>query len=102
MDDLQSALQSLLDNPQELEQLAQTANALLGGSESEVKNPDAPDLQAMLQLLRSDSGGNTRQLLKALSPFLSEKRRARLERASKIAKLSSLAEFAFGSEIADG
>ena len=102
MDDLQATLQSLLNNPAELEQLAQTANSLLGGGGSEEKAPEIPNIQTMLQSLGKDAGGDTQKLLNALRPFLSEQRRARLERASKIAKLSSLAEFAFGSDSADG
>lgn len=103
MDDLQSALESLLKNPEELEQLAQTASAMLQGGDAEGSSgPSLSELRSFMQNLKSDAGEPSQQLLTALRPYLSESRQARLDRASKIARLSRFAEFALGSELSDG
>ena len=103
MDDLQSALESLLNNPEELEQLAQTASAMLQGGDAEGSSgPSLSDLQSFMKTLKSDAGNPSQQLLTALRPYLSESRQARLDHAAKIARLSRFAEFAFGSELSDG
>ena len=106
MDDLQSTLESLLQNPKELEQLAQTAAAMLQGdtNEEQTDKSDQPffDLQTLMKSLNGESNDRSQQLLTALRPYLSDNRRARLDRASKIARLSKFAEFAFGSELFDG
>ena len=97
MDDLQATLQALLDDPSELEQLAQTAASLLGGGDDAAQaEAQMPDLKQMLEMMRSDR--ESKKLISALSPYLSAQRRARLERAARIACFSSLAELALGGE----
>ena len=101
MDDLQSTLQALLDDPEELNKLAQTAASLLQGEEKE-SSPAAPDLSQIMKLIQGADQGESRKLIAALAPFLSENRRLRLERAAKIAHLSSIAELALGRELDRG
>lgn len=103
MDDLQSALQSLLDDPNELQQLAQTAAAMLGGEEQpQEEKQELPDLKSVMKLIRNGNQSETKKLVEALAPFLSPKRRSRLERAARIASLSSIAEIALGSDDGHG
>ena len=97
MDDLQATLQSLLDDPEELGKLAQTAASLFQNEDQE-KNPEMPDLNRIMQMLRGANHSESQKLIGALAPFLSDDRRARLERASRIAHLSSIAELALGRE----
>ncbi|MBQ9044755.1 MAG: hypothetical protein IJ112_02260 [Oscillospiraceae bacterium] len=99
MDDLQATLQALLDDPSELEQLAQTAASLLGGGDDAAQaEAQMPDLKQMLEMMRSGRASESKKLISALSPYLSAQRRARLERAARIASFSSLAELALGGE----
>lgn len=103
MDDLQSALQSLLDDPDELQQLAQTAASMLGGADSAPQEePEFPDLKTIMKRFKNGSQSETKQLVDALAPFLTPQRRARLERAARVASLSSLAELALGSDDGNG
>ena len=101
MDDLQSVLKSLLDDPQELEKLAQTASSFL---QSDVPDspPAFPDLNQVKAIMQKMDTGETQSLVRALSPFLSDARRKRLERASRIAQLSSIAELTLGREDGHG
>ena len=101
MDDLQATLQSLLDNPAELEHLAETAKAFLGEDASPAAEPGMLDLQTIMKKLQGGSG-EKQNLLEAIKPYLSAERQERLARAAKIARIAHIAEFAFGSEDADG
>ena len=97
MDDLQATLQSLLDNPDELGKLAQTAASLFQDNESEEAS-GLPDMDQLANMIKQMNSGGTNKLIDALAPFLSEERRSRLARASRIAHMSSLAELALGRE----
>lgn len=97
MDDLQSTLQSLMENPEELKKMAQSAAALFQNSDENTQD-DAPDLTQITNLFQRVDTSGSRQLVKALEPFLSDERRIKLERASRIAHLSSLAETMFGKD----
>lgn len=97
MDDLQATLQSLLENPQELEELAQTASQLLGvGGDQESHESSTPEIGVLMRMLQKPGDGSVQKLADALKPFLSDARRVKLERAARLASLSSLAEFALG------
>lgn len=93
MDDLQSTLKDLLDHPEELEKLAETAASFLEPDHSQ-QSTDPIDLGKMLSVLQNPASGPSDHLIQALSPFLSESRRRRLEKASRLAKLSNIAELA--------
>lgn len=98
MDELQSQLSSLLENPAELERLTQMASQLLGGgaeSPTEAKpEPSLPDLGGLAARFRSSGGSDTQKLLAALRPFLAPKRQEKLSRAMRAARLASVARLA--------
>lgn len=97
MDDLQATLQSLLDHPDELGKLAQTAASMLQDNEED-ESGGLPDMNQLISMFKSSTQSGTQNLIHALAPFLSDARRSRLERASRVAHLSSLAELALGRE----
>ena len=97
MDDLQSVLKSLLDDPEELEKLAKTASSFLQNDVPEQPS-SFPDLNQLKTLMQKMDTGETQSLVRALSPFLSDARRRRLERASRIAQLTSIAELTLGRD----
>ena len=75
------------------------AKSLMSGSADEQPEP-APDIDpSMLKKISgmlSGKGGTGRdaKLLEAMRPFLSEKRRGKMDRAMKIARLAGIAELA--------
>lgn len=105
MDELGEKLDALLHDPQQLGRIAQLASSLVGDG-GETQPPSAPQpeldldmgqLRRMMSALRG--GGHdsaNRHLLEAMKPYLAEKRRRKIDRAMKLARLASLAEFAAG------
>lgn len=106
MDDMESKLSALLGNPQMMQQimaLAQNFNQSQEPSKQEPvakqEEPASPLGESDLSMLRKLSGlagrtgidGNQQSLLKALSPYLSRQRIAKLERAMQAAKMAGIA-----------
>ncbi|MDO4573378.1 MAG: hypothetical protein Q4C13_08405 [Clostridia bacterium] len=102
MSELEDKINGLLSNPGEMEKIASLAKSLMGGgsgaSGEEAAQPDIDP--GMLQKIsgimsrKSESSGNDKRLLEAMRPYLSEKRRGKVDKALKIAKLAGLAEIA--------
>lgn len=102
MGELESKLGAILSNPQLMQQIAAMAQSI-GQSPpaaEETKPPAAetlPDpgliqnLAGMLQ--KSSVDANQQALLDALSPFLTQARIGKLERAMRAAKMASFASF---------
>lgn len=104
MDELEEKLNAVLNNPSELEKISKIASAIMGGSGDKPEAPpQEPDidmgmLKQMLSGLRGNGGkkSESRDLLEAMKPFLAEKRRRKIDKAMKLARLASLAEIAVG------
>ena len=111
MDDMQSKLDSILGNPQMMQQIMAIAQSM-GQSEPQPPPPqqqeapqgafsampDAAMLQRIAGIARSAGVDNNQQaLLQALRPYLSSERIAKLERAMRSAKIASVAVSALGS-----
>ena len=117
MAEMEDKLNSILGNPQMMQQIMAMAQAL-GQSQSEQpkqeeRKPDPPPPQPQMQM---PSGGdlamiqklfgmarqsgidkNQQTLLRALSPYLSRERIVKLEKAMRAAKLAGIASTALGS-----
>lgn len=104
MHELEEKLNAVLNNPSELEKISKIASAIMGGSGDKPEEPpQEPDidmgmLKQMLSGLRGNGGkkSESRDLLEAMKPFLAEKRRRKIDKAMKLARLASLAEIAVG------
>ena len=104
MDELEEKLNAVLNNPSELEKISKIASAIMGGSGDKPEEPpQEPDidmgmLKQMLSGLRGNGGkkSESRDLLEAMKPFLADKRRRKIDKAMKLARLASLAEIAVG------
>ena len=103
--ELGEKLDALLHDPQQLGRIAQLASSLVGDG-GETQPPSAPQpepgfdagqLRRMLSAVRgSGRDSASRHLLEAMKPYLAEKRRRKIDRAMKLARLASLAELAAG------
>lgn len=102
MSDFEDKLNKLLNDPKEMERFAGFAKSLMGGGEPEQESAPMPVPEAgMLKKisgLMSGGGGSSRdeKLLEAMKPYLSERRRGKMDRAMKIARMAHLAELAAG------
>ena len=102
MSELEEKLNQVLSDPGMMQQIMALANSMGAQScqEPQQQEPSPlPDLDlGMLQQLASGTGvdANQRALLKALSPYISKDRTAKLEKAMRAAKMASLASTLLG------
>lgn len=93
MDDIAEKINSILNDPQSMEQIKNIAG-MLGANESvPVKNSSSPDLASLFQLmplLNNKSDDETICFLMALRPLLSEKRQKKIDDISKILRVIKL------------
>ena len=97
MDDLERQLNSILSDPKQMEQIAGLARSLMGdGTQSSTPElgPDTALLGRIASLMQSGGEGREQALLKAMAPYLSEKRRGKLNNALRLAKLARIARLA--------
>lgn len=103
MDELESKLSAIMNDPEAMGKIMALAQNL-GGSDPPPKpepHPSMPDIDfSMLQKLGSLSGQgsidkNQKNLLQALGPYLSKQRLSRLERAMRAAKMAGIATAIF-------
>ncbi len=117
MGELEDKINNILNDPGEMEKLSKLAGQIMGGQAGGLgalsglgglggNKGDAPfsmddiDPQMLSSLGRiiskaNGGEGDKRVLLEALRPFLAEKRREKMERAIKLARLAKIAELAF-------
>lgn len=111
MSEFEDRLNSILNDPAQMEKITLMAKSLMGGSETAFEPQKTQPKQesslfesfdpALLgRLTKTMSGMNQRDekhaLLEAMKPYLSPHRQEKLERAMKLAKMIHLAEIAFG------
>lgn len=122
MSDFEDKLNSILNDPAQMDKIAGLAKTLMGGEGAE-KPPQQEQDRGGDNLLGSLLGGdeaeamgrisrilsavnsgddNKTALLKAMEPYLSEKRRGKMDRALKIAKLAKVARLTLGEMEDDG
>ena len=117
MSEWEDRIQQILGDPEQMAQISQMAQSLMGGGGGEQTEGGGPGdlgglgalgdlgidpgmLGRITRLLREDQSGDDhkRALLAAMRPYLSEKRREKLDRAMKLARLSHLAKLAMGED----
>lgn len=112
MSDFEDRLNSILNDPAQMEKITSMAKSLMGGGEPSQEPPQAEPKKdtglfetfdpAVLGRLTKAMGSMNRKdekraLLEAMKPYLSPKRREKLERAMKLARMIHMAEIAFGA-----
>lgn len=108
MDELQNKMNSILSNPEMMQQIMAMAQSLgqsmpqESAPQQESPPPALPDIDlSMIQKLsgfvgKSSIDNNQRTLLKALTPYLSQERIIKLEKAMRAAKLANIASSFLG------
>lgn len=100
MDELESRLSNVLGDPQQMEKITKLAQSILSGTGANESAPSSenggfdPAMLSRLAGLMSQEGGKEEKMLEAMSPYLSEKRRGKMNRALKIAKIARIARIA--------
>lgn len=107
MGELEDKLNSILGDPAQMEKIAGLAKSLMGGGGGPAQDstPASPFgelgldpglLQKLGRAMNSGEDGREKALLAAMKPYLSEKRRGKMDRALKLAKLARIARLAMG------
>ena len=99
MSDLEEQLNSILGDPEQMSRIADLAKSLMGGEDGDAQALPAGVPGGLASLMQSVAGGgkdDAQALLEAMKPWLSEKRRHKVDRAVKIARMAKLAEMAMG------
>ena len=128
MSDLEDKINGILGDPAQMEKIAGLAKSLMGGGDSGdvpaektksagggldslmqslSRSDGAIDPAMLARLSRAFSSGagekkQERALLEAMKPYLSEKRRSKMDKAIKLARLASIARIAMGEMGGDG
>ena len=110
MSELEDRISSILNDPEQMDRIAEMAKSLMGGeapqAPADMLPPELGDaalLGRLGRLLRSAKTEDSRQeaLLQAMKPYLSERRRGKMERAIQIARMARIAQLAFREEVAE-
>ena len=130
MSELEDRINSILGDPAQMEQITNLAKSLMGGDGASAPQGGMPggeapggigelakglmggedlgiDPNMLMKISRLISAGNAqgsdkRALLEAMKPYLSEKRRTKMDRAIKMARLAKMAQLAMGELREDG
>lgn len=120
MSELEDRINSVLNDPKQMEQIMGMARSLMGGEDG-AGAPSGGGLASLLQgaaggepaepglmsrlgsALREDSGERDRRaLLEAMKPWLSEKRRGKIDRALRLSKMAHIALSMLGEAGGEG
>lgn len=111
MSELEERINAVLGDPAQMEKITKMARSLMGGGGNEQQPPSAQSGADMLgnlgldgetmsrisRLISSQSSpGAGQAMLEAMRPYLSDKRRQKVDKALKIARLAKLAGLAMG------
>ena len=107
MSEMEEKLNSVLNNPQMMQQIMEMAQSMNSSTPKKEETPQKNDtpLEIDLGMLKKLSGfagqsnidKNQQSLLKALGPYLSRERITKLEKAMRAAKMARLATSLMGS-----
>ncbi len=105
MGELEDQLNSILSDPAQMEKIAGLARSLMGGEAQETPPSSPPGeagidaglLQRLGRAMKGGGGGGREQaLLSAMEPYLSDRRRGKLDRAMKLARFARIARLVMG------
>lgn len=104
MDELESRISHILGDPEQMEKITRLARGFMadGGNNAAPPNPEpgaVPDTELLKRMMHlmgmgSEKEKGERAMLEAIAPYLSDKRRGKMEKALRIAKLVRVARLA--------
>lgn len=103
MSEFEDRINSILGDPAQMEKITQMAKSLMGGDDSPRNTPDMslpgldPAMLGRLSRLMNDSStqsGGHQALLLAMKPYLSEKRKVKMDKALQLARFARIARIA--------
>ncbi|MGI5935207.1 MAG: hypothetical protein ACOX7I_00125 [Oscillospiraceae bacterium] len=111
MSELEDKINSILNNPEEMNKIVQMAASIMnGGNQKDTSGAGSPDpgnalaslggidpamLSSIGRLIsRAENSFNKHDLLEAMKPYLSEKRREKIDKAIQVAKMAKVAQIA--------
>lgn len=100
MNELEEQINRVLSDPGQMERLAGLARSLMGSEKAapsaapDAPMPDAALLKRLSGLMQNGGNGRETALLEAMRPWLSEKRRGKMDRAMQLARMARLARLA--------
>lgn len=104
MDELENRISSVLSDPEQMEKITRLARSFMTGSGDSASPPDSDsgsgsDAEMFSRISRlmctgGDKEKKERAMLEAIAPYLSDKRRGKMEKALQIAKLVQIARLA--------
>ena len=113
MSEFEDRINSILSDPEQMNKITNLAKSFMGGENS--KQAEGLDIGSQLgidsatigkisRLINAgNSGSNEKQaLLEAMKPYLSEKRRLKMDKALKLARFAKIAQLAMGEMGGDG
>lgn len=97
MSEFEDMLNSVLNDPEQMDKIGRIAQSLMGGEPTEKAAAALPDTAMLSRIgeLMSRSNDSKQALFEAMKPYLSEKRRGKMDRAMKLARLAHIAQIAF-------
>ena len=126
MSEFEDRINSVLNDPEQMDKIASLAKSLMGGGAQSTDSGDGGMMGKLGELAKGLSGGgsagqespaidpamlgkigrlmkagnaqssNERALLEAMKPYLTEKRRQKMDRALQLARLARIARIAMG------
>lgn len=102
MSDLEDMLSGILGDPKQMEKISSVARSLMGGDDGDGALSVDADALNRIKGMMGKTGGRDENLLLAMRPYLSDKRRSKMDRAMKIAKLAAIASLATDGIGGDG
>lgn len=98
MDELEENIRQVLNDPGQMAQIMGLAQSLMGEGATPAPDPEASSGGGLLQklgpLLQGGVSSDQQTLLRAMRPYLSEKRQQKIDRAIQLTRMAKLARLA--------
>lgn len=98
MSELEDRINSVLNDPEQMEKITRLAKNIMGDAEPAGNGLDPAMLSRLSSALSGGGGGKSAAVLEALKPYLSEKRRGKVDRAIRLARLAGIARLAMNED----
>lgn len=103
MSELEDTISAVLNDPQQMEQITRLAQSLMGGEQGTPEtasgagdNMPLPGRLGDIGSLMAGSRSSGQTLLEAMRPYMTEKRRAKVDKALQLARAARIARLVLG------